>query len=50
MLFRSGSSEALKGIETPAAGSIVSEGLRAGIQVRLFGKKIKGSILDEVEE
>lgn len=45
-----GSEDVLTGVSTPEAGSIISTGLRAGLQIHLFGKKVKGSILDEVEE
>lgn len=47
---REGSADVLQAVQAPAVGSMVSGGLRAGLQVRLFGKKVKSSILDEMEE
>lgn len=47
---RHGTSDVLTGVNPPEAGGIANAGVRAGLQIRLFGKKIERSILDEMEE
>lgn len=47
---RTGSTEVITGLNPPEAGGIVTAGIRAGLQIHLFGKKVESSILDDLEE